>query len=132
MIEPFPYTPDQKAWLNALETETHEGVPLRQCQKKLFNGVSYCCLGVACLVLGIPHETIGDGRFTFDHQAASLPAKAVSRLQLRGPHGEHENPVLAAGQALSSLNDVGRLTFPEIAGRILAKPRDYFTNLDER
>lgn len=125
MTRPFKYTPEQEAWLVDLETTT-----ARQAKSALhaFPGDArregYCCLGRACVTLGIPEVTANDRLLGyFDGESGVLPNSAVEILDLRDPVGVRTGRDMYL--ALTDMNDEGK-TFKEIAAKIRSYPWAYF------
>lgn len=138
----------QEKWLAALESGAYG-----QTKNILFDGVDYCCLGVAAHVAGIVEEDAGAGCFVYpgdtpveEAMYELLDEKHIGILGLRGESGELKNPVIIekdyrvydeaqnefvlkrepyAVGALADLNDNG-WTFAQIAGFIRAYPEEVF------
>ena len=117
----FPYTPAQIKWLEALESGGYE-----QCQKMLYDGKGYCCLGLACMTLGIAAKPVGPASWEFDGQEGHLSGPAMVQLGLRDHYGASNAP---GQEKLTHMNDTGA-TFPQIAARVRHHPKAYLTNLD--
>lgn len=100
---------DREAWLHALETATEP-----QGTQFLGNAeLGYCCLGLGCVVLGVPHEPM---------DSVSLDFK--DRVGLRRVNGA---PLSGArNMALTDLNDKSRLSFADIAAHLRANMSEYF------
>ena len=123
---PLKYEPEHirknvDLWLEALESGQYA-----QCEGKLESpDGGFCCLGVACKVLGIPRtEFNGDIFYGEDGQAedASLPDYVRDMLGLTSAIGLYNNDNL---DTLASHNDHG-LTFEEIAAIIRSRPEGLF------
>ena len=113
----FPYTPEQLAWLEALESGAYQ-----QAREKLVTPDGrYCCLGVACKM----YEGALDIEGWPDRIDQDAPDPIVDLLKLRDSCGISFDAELA----LVELNDDGK-TFAEIAAIIRANPSEYFRNLD--
>jgi hypothetical protein len=118
--KPYPFTPEQEAWLRDLET-TEE--PQTKRYLHLFSehddfsetlSAGYCCLGRACVVLGATECKNGPIGL-FDGNSGRLSNPLMHRLRLRG-----------RGQSmLISLNDRGK-SFKQIAAYIRANPHNVF------
>jgi len=130
--EEFPYTPEQLAWLDDLETTSApQGIGY------LHKDDAFCCLGRACVTLGIPAEYeryAREGLVTYGSADNVLPQEAAMRLQLRGEIGTFKGSLISgdldALDDLTMLNDYGKYTFKEIAAYIQSDPTNVFTNLD--
>lgn len=118
-------TEEQKAnrekWIRALESGEY-----KQTKGVLHDGVGWCCLGVACDVLGIRHAK-ADGRYQFDGVTGELPSRAQGMLGL-----SHELPEVwrvndddeEILDSLAELNDTGK-SFAEIAELLRQQPEDW-------
>lgn len=117
-------TPEQIAWIEALESGKYE-----QGQGRLCNSDGqHCCLGVACrVVLGDQTTTNKDGDLRWNGHLKTAPEAVVSSLHLRSILGED----IRGHSTLTFLNDIAKLPFPEIADRIRAEPWRWFTNFEE-
>lgn len=126
--QPFIFTPEQEAWLVDLET-TEEPQAMGDLHRFSGSpGAGYCCLGRACVVLGIKETRSGDLGF-FDGNTALLPDVAVEKLRLLSDGGRLKLPVADGVRShicLTAMNDAG-WTFKQIAAYIRANPRDVFT-----
>jgi hypothetical protein len=110
MTTPQLIGPNQRAWLDALRSGAYP-----KGRGHLFDGQSYCVLGVACIAAGekfVPYYE----NFSCLGNVACLPSKVVSWLDIR-PYVELQ---------LISLNDTNGKTFAEIADTIEANPQAYF------
>lgn len=93
----------KRKWVKALKSGKYN-----QCIRKLYDGNSYCCLGVACVINGINKRllnAVGQPPFKF----SSLPA--IIREDSEGK----SNAVM---NRLMEMNDGENKTFPEIADYI--------------
>jgi len=110
--KPYPFTPEQEAWLHDLET-TREPQTMRylhlfephQDNNDLLQP-GYCCLGRACVVLGVPEKRNGNYG-SFDNHIGHLPTDARLRLRLK----------VNAIETLIGMNDDGE-SFSQIAAYI--------------
>jgi hypothetical protein len=133
MTKPYPYTPEQEAWLRDLETTEepqakgalHRVIPDRN------SPAGYCCLGRACVVLAI-EEITEEGLLysSFGEQAVNawLPQVAIRKLWLRGSGGELAETFYKGKWAFSQLadmNDAG-WSFKRIAAYIRENPWNVF------
>ena len=131
-------TPDQEAWLTALESGNYE-----QVDGDLYCHGCYCCLGVAAAVMDPEHQGLRDNGWDkrefeedeFDRHiseykddGATLPPDLVDRLQLTDSAGHFRLGVKRYGEnCLTKIND-GGATFCEIAALIRNEPWLVFTN----
>ena len=130
-IKEFPYSPEQLAWLHDLETTSAtQGIGY------LHKDDAFCCLGRACVTLGIPAELgryAREGIVTYGNQESILPYKAMYKLRLRDDTGTFEHRVILDNRmaySLVGLNDAHNYTFKQIAAYIQSDPTNVFTNLD--
>ena len=130
-IKEFPYTPEQLAWLDDLETtEAAQG------KGYLHKDDAFCCLGRACVVLGVPAEYgrfIRDGVVRYDGLVSAMSDSIQEILQLRDELGSFKQVVMVkyeASKSLVELNDGLSYTFKQIAAFIRSDPTNVFTNLD--
>lgn len=93
----------QEQWVEALESGEY-----KQGQRNLCYEDKYCCLGVACEVMGIEGEEMAG--FVY-FKGNNIVLLEFEKLGLRGMRGE-----LASGPyaSLASMNDSGK-SFKEIA-----------------
>lgn len=111
--------PNQRKWLAALVSGEY-----RQGTDVLFNGRSYCCLGVACRITGMRSRKGDSGFRYFGDEFSHAPKSIVEYLALRGPNGSAKH-----GQqwSLISMNDTLGKTFKQIAEIVRSNPENYFT-----
>lgn len=118
----FQFTELQEKWLKALESgEYQQG----SCQ--LFDGSSYCCLGVACCVMGLQKGAncfFAEG-YPFGGDLAFGTYRA---LGLRTPSGRFATPHNDC-YSLIDMNDSGKYTFVAIAAYIRANPENVFESI---
>jgi hypothetical protein len=125
----MPLTDEQKAareaWLAALESGEYTQTILM-----LADETGYCCLGVACELLGLSSGwdyELGCKTFGEERKRSTLPPEAISILGF-----VRYNPTLSsgryAGRTLSVLNDDEGLSFKEIAAEIRLQPEDWDGN----
>ena len=101
--------PLQRKWIKLLRSGEY-----RQGRGALRRGDEHCCLGVACIAIGIsPVSDVGD--------YGALSDYARRTIGLRGPRGE-----TLGGERLTELNDTDCLSFAEIAEFIEADPKRVF------
>ena len=125
-------TTDQEKWLQALESGEYSQTTntlVRENNEKL----SYCCLGVACLINGLKavdriSDYVGKEKVFEDSSGnmwcTGLPTALRYSLQL---HSKNRSGVLSPIQ----MNDIYKMSFKEIAERIRKQPWNYFTNFDK-
>lgn len=125
----MPLTNEQKtareAWLAALESGEYV-----QTRGMLADETGYCCLGVACDVLGVRSRLkaeVGYWVYGEDEKFSTLPPEAIRILGF-----DRCNPHLRvgryAGLALTKLNDGDGLSFKEISAEIRLQPEDWDGN----
>jgi hypothetical protein len=120
----YPYNADQLAWLHDLET-TEEP----QCTEHLHStgtdmAYGFCCLGRACIVLGV-QETDDEGPYVeYDGDPQILTEPTIKRLRLRGTNGDFRVPDDGAS-CLTDMNDKGK-SFKQIAAYIRTNPWNVF------
>lgn len=117
----FKLGPLQRKWLRALKSGKYKQTTGRLC-RKVRGEYRYCCLGVACEVLRIKHETNGDD-VLFDGCSGFLPEDASQELKLRDVGGEFGQ---GAKNSLSWINDQSR-NFNRVIKIIETRPQDVFT-----
>lgn len=144
MIPRNALTPDQEAWLTALESGEY-----RQAKEHLCRDGAYCCLGVATHVLDPENPALrNDGWGADDYRSSDIeemwdegeivwadgplpPPEIVVRLNLQDTVGSFRlRKKRHDAGSLADLNDKVGLPFPEIAGMIRAAPWLVFTNFD--
>ncbi len=116
----YQFNEFQSKWLEALESGEY-----KQGAGALFNNDLYCCLGVACAVLGMTRES--NGKFTdaggfapINVQEAMRIDGGIGRINKSTPLGEQK------ATSLAEANDQG-VTFSEIAAFIRSSPTAVFT-----
>lgn len=108
-------------WIKALRSgEYRQGVGRLALRKD--GQTSYCCLGVACVVLGIPGEPQSNRSLLFDHNEFDLPPSAMTWLGMKTKVGHIMHPWMTQKddgegyKSLAWLNDgYDGLTFDQIA-----------------
>ena len=133
-------TQEQRAardtWVEALESGQ-----FAQCQKRLFDGVGYCCLGVAEVSLGHTFETrsyldcdcpscTGDSPdYVVSGTRESVVLTRLAQARLGFASNDPWLWVLPEGipepVSLAILNDAHGYTFEQIARVIRAQPEDW-------
>jgi len=119
--------PIQEKWLQALESGQ-----FAQGKGFLCSDGKFCCLGVACEVLGLEKHKAGPYMHygpTCADSAALIPESGMELLGLYGRAGAIKGSILVNGDTYSSLatlNDKSNLIFPEIAALIRANPEKFF------
>ena len=98
---------NRRKWVAALRSGAY-----RQAKAVLYDGAGYCCLGIACVALGL----LPDKERHFDTFSALLPPSIAKRLGFGESwlEGKLDKPVAGEG-CLSSLNDLAGYTFAQIA-----------------
>lgn len=116
----FKLTELQEKWLQALESGEYP----QQRNALLQDSTGFCCLGVACEVVGVcsfPDDRdldTGAIGYGIDRCTAFPPHELVDALHLRLGKGT---------TTLIEMNDAFGRSFPEIAAEVRANPADYFT-----
>lgn len=113
----------RKAWLEALRSGNYP-----QARDQLFDGDGYCCLGVACTVLGLEPVDYDGQSFAYafgdEKNPVTLPYEGQVWLGLNTG-----NPAVAfpdGYQSLATLNDDGTWSFEDIADAIEEYGFDYY------
>lgn len=120
----FQFTEIQEKWLQALESGEYQ-----QGHKWLRHDGCYCCLGVACEVLGLEYRD-EDQSFVFaeDFMGWRLRDDVAASIGLHNGLGALKSVALLNGRgfySLSALNDNG-MPFTEIAAYIRTNPGNVF------
>lgn len=95
-------------WIAALRSGKY-----KQGKRKLRVEDRYCCLGVACEVLGIEGVKDSEGYYCYSNLFAVAPQKVVEELGLINEVGSRND----GSTNLTRLNDEGK-TFEEIANEL--------------
>lgn len=106
---------NRRKWVEALRSgDFQQGEGMLGYTDKEDGVTRFCCLGVACEVLGAPREESDalDRRFQYGGEAEYLPLIIVRKLGV-----PDRNPSLDNGERLANLND-GGTSFAEIADLI--------------
>lgn len=142
-MKPYPFTPEQLAWLLKLETTDQpqtRGALRRvvRIEVKAVDGIEVFPAGWCCLGIGAETLQLKEYPCAIDHDVSSFSGSstqllAYRRLHLRGASGELlaqvQNPKGGEwASTLAELNDDLRWTFPEIAAYIRANPWNVFTD----
>lgn len=132
----YPFTPEQEAWLRDLETTDEpqtKGLLHRLSPSDGWPGArpGYCCLGRACVALGVPEDKcFSEVRSLFYGCVADLPPEVTAKLRLRSNNGRLKHSVLVTGGPLIStlvgFNDEAGWTFKQIAAYIRENPTEVF------
>ena len=104
--------PRQEAWLTALESGDYEQTAVVLCHEE-----SYCCLGVACELMG---DLLERAHLHYNGELSLLPREARDYYGFRDHLGSASD-----GESCADMNDAG-LLFAEIAATIRADPGNYF------
>ncbi len=137
----YQFTPEQEAWLRDLET-TEEPQARGSLHKLIASDDSpagYCCLGRACIVLGIEKKEAGSDYdatcFGEESCVSYLPEEGVKALRLASGDGTLiKQPFVLKGKSydnLTELNDCALLTFRQIAAYIRSNPENVFLPIEE-
>lgn len=110
MTKKYKLNAAQKKWLAALESGQY-----RRTTGQLKKGRGYCCLGVACRVLGVE----------FAEADMEAPPQVRDALKLRGSLGEGREAFGNDYESLADANDSGQ-TFKKIAAAIRLDPSRFF------
>lgn len=124
----FELGPMQKQWIAALRSGKYE----QGFRRLRTRDNKYCCLGVACEILGLEAKLDFDVYRFIDEETSSnsvIPGMTFSRLGLRSKEGHLKEP-LDDGRGYCSclydLNDTAKLSFEQIADYIEANPENVF------
>lgn len=121
----------QEKWLKALESGEYA-----QSKGALCNGNGFCCLGVACEILGIAAVLDNAQRTLWNYagHTGTAPLKVVKAMALRNPSGIAKHSIhfskKVTADYLASANDSGA-TFKQIARAIRKNPSAFFTNFTD-
>ena len=91
----------------------------KQATHVLFDGEGYCCLGVACEVVGGFTPTANESSGLL---LSGQSEEVMNKLKFYGSLGQGE---LGLSKSLAGYNDKGK-SFKEIAAMIRANPEDWF------
>lgn len=121
--------PNQRKWVEELRSGKYQ-----QATQALCRGGAYCCLGVACQMMGLQSrpgaihildenaEDVLTDVLIFGGETTSAPDEVVEHLSLRtSVGGDAEDNV-----CLAEMNDEGA-TFAQIADAIESDPANWFT-----
>ena len=122
--------PKQEKFLNMLENGEYKQCTHFLCEapKDKPENKRYCCMGIACLSIGLkPEEKNKETRsnmniYKFIEEIGAMPEKVIEELKFHGHSGgwNYEKA------DMSKMNDLDRLTFKEIAEKIRKNPQDFF------
>jgi hypothetical protein len=129
-VKPYPYNAQQLAWLHDLDTTTES-----QAQRALHSKEGFCCLGRACVVIGLEASIPRNDNclIAYDGEYKLAPPAVVTALRLRGRGGTLVKLVTVDGtncRSLADLNDSG-WSFKRIAAYIRANPWNVFKGPNE-
>lgn len=98
-------------WADALESGEY-----KQGKGKLFDGQSYCCLGVACVLAGRKFEEseVWNGVWVVENTLSESYLPEDVKIEIEMKHGTGSIFYNGRNTTLADLNDNG-LTFTEIA-----------------
>jgi len=117
----FIFTKEQLEWIEALESGEY-----KQCRRKLYDPKTkgFCCLGVACVINGVP---ITSRYYQRNGGANSLLSTAKTEAVMRKLHLRTSlGRAITDGSTLSALNDRGE-SFEFIAEVLRKIPEQYFS-----
>jgi len=127
------YTKDEiianrEKWIEALESGMYT-----QAKFNLRRREGFCCLGVACEVLGIPSEKTDYGYYYYgeERNGADLPKEAMEMLGVRTPMGSFDFDENIPHSSLYGLNDSASWSFGQIAQFLRNPPPGLFIDLDK-
>lgn len=141
--KPYPFTPEQLAWLHDLETTTEPQTvgALHRVVKTEKRSVGYCCLGLGAKALGLRESPWSEDENLVAFHGSSTQLIPFHRLCLRDGSGGLLYPVPHQGDpdtwldhnpegwlSLADLNDELRWSFPEIAAYCREHPWNVFTD----
>lgn len=112
------FTENQMKWISALRSGKY-----KQGKGTLRRGDYYCCLGVACEVLGIKGKERPSGEWEYASRTGVAPEEVIKAL---GLYDEDGSPREGGRDFLTRLNDDEGKTFEEIA--TLLETGAYFVN----
>ncbi len=118
----------QETWLNELETtDKKQG---RSLLRSITN--RYCCLGVACEVLGLQAEK-RHWAYSYEGSEHLLPSSVQNKLMIRVYDGRFDESEVYKHKGLKvyslvGMNDSCQFTFKDIATFIRENPWAVFTN----
>ena len=101
-------TENQKKWISALRSGKY-----KQGKDYLRVGDKFCCLGVACDILGIDGKEKENGVWWYEGHHGTAPKSVAKLMGLRDEYGTPSEGALD----LTQLNDRGK-TFEEIADEL--------------
>lgn len=112
-----------KKWVEALRSDKFQ-----QTKEKLYDGLAYCCLGVACEVYakengGSFEKDFSYDEWFFDGDSCTLPDSVLHWLGIRTNAGSYDT---FEDASLLADNDDGCKTFEEIADIIESEPEGLF------
>jgi hypothetical protein len=113
---------NRRIWIEALESGAYS-----QTTSYLRKNDSFCCLGVACKVLGAVETLVpaGINYYQYDDNDALLPNRVIAALGMASADGRFYTD---EGERLDlvGMNDHRGATFQDIADVIKSKPRGLF------
>ncbi len=118
----YQFNEAQEAWLKALESGEYQ-----QAMGNLHDGRGYCCLGIGCVVIGLPFSQSGY-RYLAAGNECLAPRQLINELKLRGEDGDVAGLLLVNGnpyRTLTSANDFGE-SFVDIARAVRSNPTAVF------
>jgi len=131
--KPYPFTPEQLAWLIDLETteEPQTQGSLHRLVSTIERPAGYCPLGRAAVVLGLKESPCSHDEYLGSFHGSSAQLFPFRLLHLRGSSGELRQAVRDPDtgehwETLAEINDEMGWTFKEIAAYIRAHPWNVF------
>lgn len=127
--KPYPFTPEQLAWLHDLETTDAPQTrgALHRIVKSDEFPVGYCCMGRAAVTLGLAEAPWSQDEHLGSFHGSSANLMPFYRLHLRSGSGDLLEKV-DDWSALTELNDELRWHFTKIAAYCRANPWNVFTD----
>lgn len=116
--------PLQSKWIEALESSKYLQGEGYLCSKgtEEDSGDRYCCLGVACEVIGVEKKDVPGGCYEYQGYRGQLTSDLRDKIGLASGMGAK---IGDEAKSLAIMNDDGT-TFAEIARILRENPGDYF------
>lgn len=111
--------PIQKKWVKALRSGKY-----KQTNGKLRDERGFCCLGVACEVVGMKAQKNRHGEYLYGKQFGITPETARRAIKLRNSNGTPCSGDVSF--SLTELNDEKGYSFSQIADVLEQSPEAYF------
>ena len=114
---------NREIWLKALESGKYQQTTGVLAENWLDGTKKFCCLGVACHVLGVPDIREEDALFSvYDGSDGTLGHNTRKMLGLKDDEGMFKYTHRGLYKSLTALNDNAYLSFEEIAAFIRTNP----------